>query len=284
MAEARAEPEPAAPPARTRSDESGPGRRRTGGKAAAHPTAEEAGTAADRASATREPGTGGRKEPDEPADQGDRRSGARSEAGERGEKKEDHGRRPAAAEPETSDWAAPAPPAAPVDLDLVVRSWPLVLEKVRAASRVVATFLDHGRPVALEGRQLVVEFPAQARFYADALGQEGRSRRVDAALDAVLGGNLEIRILLGKAVGKAGQDPSAPEAARPDAAPAEFEVDPDNDAGEVLDADADARAVADWAAEQLGGEVIEERPNEAADSRRRPSRKKGAGGSGGRKR
>jgi hypothetical protein len=30
-----------------------------------------------------------------------------------------------------------------------------------------------------------------------------------------------------------------------------------------MDADADARAVADWAAKELGGKVIEERPNDS---------------------
>ena len=189
--------------------------------------------------------------------------------------------RQAAAEEPAPDWAAPAPPAAPVDLDLVVRSWPLVLEKVRAASRVVATFLDHGRPVALDGRQVVVEFPQQARFYADALGQEGRSRRVDAAMDAVLGGNLEIRIRLGQGTVELAveEPPLAGRSGPPDLVSVEFEVDPDNDAGEELDADADARAVADWAAQQLGGEVIEERPNDAETRRSSAPKKRGSGGS-----
>jgi hypothetical protein len=152
---------------------------------------------------------------------------------------------------------------------------------------VVATFLDHGRPVALEGRQVVIEFPAGARFYADALGQDGRGRRVDAALDAVLGGNLEVRIRVGQGTGHAGDEPVAADPP-PAAATAELDVDPDNDAGEELDADADARAVADWAAQQLGGEVIEERPNEEAAGPRRkaggPAREKGSGGSTGRRR
>jgi DNA polymerase III subunit gamma/tau len=210
------------------------------------------------------------------------------------------GRRPAAPEPKRTtsrsprqaaeeaapDWAAPPAPAAPVDLDLVVRSWPLVLEKVRAASRVVATFLDHGRPVALDGRQVVVEFPEQARFYADALGQEGRSRRVDAAMDAVLGGDLEIRIRLGQGTVELAVDEPAPagQSAPSDLVSVEFEVDPDNDAGEELDADADARAVADWAAQQLGGEVIEERPNDAETRRGSAPKKRGSGGSGTRRR
>jgi DNA polymerase-3 subunit gamma/tau len=283
--EARAEPEPAAPPARERTGEAQPARPRTAaGKATTQPGSEQAEEASGGASEARRSAATSPQETAEAPDQAGRRAGGRRSGAAETKEGGRRGRRPAAEEPETGDWAAPAPPTAPVDLDLVVRSWPLVLEKVRAASRVVATFLDHGRPVALEGRQLVVEFPAEARFYADALGQDGRSRRVDAAIDAVLGGNLEIRILVGKAAGTAGDDPPAHDQAPAAAAPAEFEVDPDNDAGEVLDADADARAVADWAAQQLGGEVIEERPNEATDSRRGPARKKGAGGSGGRKR
>ncbi len=295
--EPRAQPEPAAPAARVRASGDAEPRRRASTGGATRSGTEQGGEPPDAArereapaaAAARRSGAGRRPEAGEaPARAARPSSGSppdAREAGEAGEAREAGrsrgGRRPAADEPETGDWAAPAPPAAPVDLDLVVRSWPLVLEKVRAASRVVATFLDHGRPVALEGRQLVVEFPAEARFYADALGQDGRGRRVDAALDAVLGGNLETRIRIGQGTGPATADPPAADpapAARSEPAPAEFEVDPDNDAGEELDADADARAVADWAAQQLGGEVIEERPNEAAETRRGPARKKSSRG------
>jgi hypothetical protein len=60
----------------------------------------------------------------------------------------------------------------------------------------------------------------------------------------------------------------------------EFEVDPANDEGRPLDADADARAVADWAAKELGGKVIEERPNDAAARGAAGSRAKGRSGGG----
>jgi len=171
------------------------------------------------------------------------------------------------------DWAPAQPaPSVPVDLDLVLRSWPLVVEKVRAASRVAATYLDNGRPVAVEGRQVVVEFPPQSRFYADALSKDGRSKRVDAALETVLGGGLEVRLTIGETAGPApdagppATDPEPPPPGEPPAVVdlAEFEVDPENDQGEALDSDADARTVADWAARELGGEVIEERPNDDA--------------------
>ena len=172
----------------------------------------------------------------------------------------------AAAEPplEEAGWGpAEAPAQVPVDLDLVRRSWPLVLERVQAASRVTASFLGHGRPVALEGRQLVVELPRDRRFEAEALA--GRSRQVDGVLEAMLGGGLEIRVVVGEHAGP--EEPDPPPADAPAAGQdqvVEFEVDPANDEGRPLDADADARAVADWAAKELGGKVIEERPNDSA--------------------
>jgi DNA polymerase III subunit gamma/tau len=172
----------------------------------------------------------------------------------------------AAAEPppEEAGWGpAEAPAQVPVDLDLVRRSWPLVLERVQAASRVTASFLGHGRPVALEGRQLVVELPRDRRFEAEALA--GRSRQVDGVLEAMLGGGLEVRVVVGEHTGP--EEPDPPPAGAPAADQdqvVEFEVDPANDEGRPLDADADARAVADWAAKELGGKVIEERPNDSA--------------------
>jgi DNA polymerase III subunit gamma/tau len=182
---------------------------------------------------------------------------------------------PAAAEPpvEEAGWgAAEAPAQVPVDLDLVRRSWPLVLERVQASSRVTASFLGHGRPVALEGRQLVVELPRDRKFEAEALA--GRSRQVDGVLEAMLGGGLEVRVVVGEHAGPEDADPPAAEAAAP--APeevVEFEVDPANDEGRPMDADADARAVADWAAKELGGKVIEERPNDSGKGGGRGARK-----------
>jgi DNA polymerase-3 subunit gamma/tau len=184
----------------------------------------------------------------------------------------------AAADPpvEEAGWgAAEAPARVPVDLDLVRRSWPLVLERVQAASKVTASFLGHGRPVALEGRQLVVELPRDRRFEAEALVKNGRNQQVDGVLEAMLGGGLEIRVVVGEHTGPADPDPppAAGEAPAPDQV-VEFEVDPANDEGRPLDADADARAVADWAAKELGGKVIEERPNDSgAKGRARGARK-----------
>src|SRR5829696_942647 len=171
---------------------------------------------------------------------------------------------PAEPPPEEAGWGpAEAPARVPVDLDLVRRSWPLVLERVQAGSKVTASFLGHGRPVALEGRQLMIELPRDRKFEAEALVKNGRNRQVDGVLEAMLGGGLEIRVVVGEHTGPEDPDPPPAEAAAPPDQVVEFEVDPANDEGRPLDADADTRAVADWAAKELGGKVIEERPNDS---------------------
>jgi DNA polymerase III subunit gamma/tau len=182
---------------------------------------------------------------------------------------------------EEAGWRpAEAPKAVPVDLDLVRRSWPLVIERVQATSRVTASFLGHGRPVALEGRNVVVELPLDKRFEAEALTKDGRNRQVNAVLEAVLGGGLEIRVVVGETASPPDPQSDPPAGAGPGEPPpaTEFEVDPDNDEGRPMGADADARAVADLVGRELGGQVIEERPNEAAGRRAAGTRARGRAG------
>ncbi|HEU4396965.1 MAG TPA: hypothetical protein VFU54_03865, partial [Actinomycetota bacterium] len=143
---------------------------------------------------------------------------------------------------------------------------------------VTASFLGNGQPVALEGRQVVVELPRDRRFEAEALTKDGRNRQVDAVLEAMLGGGLQIRVVVGdRPAADEPPEEQGPPAADPAEPPpvAEFEVDPANDQGRPLGADADARAVADWAAKELGGQVIEERPNQGATRRGTGSRARG---------
>ena len=181
------------------------------------------------------------------------------------------------------DWAAPAPaPAEPVDLALVARSWGEVMQRVQRASRVTATFLEHGRLAGLENRQVLLEFSPDDRFHAEALAKNSRDKHVEAALEAVIGGGLGLRVVVGDSVPAAEPadaaepdvqntappaDPAVPPVVDPPAVE-EFEIDPDNDQSEPLDSDADARAVADWAARELGGQVIDEHPNKASGGRR----------------
>ena len=247
--------------------------------AATEPPAKTAAPAATKAAAAAGSGTAARPagtpEPQPPVD-----GAPTGRVAARGKGRERLSTAPqAAADPpvEEAGWgAAEAPARVPVDLDLVRRSWPLVLERVRATprGRVAASFLGHGRPVALEGRQLVIELPRDRKFEAEALTKDGRNRLVESVLEAVLGGGLEIRVVVGEHAGPEEPDPPPAAAAAP--APeevVEFEVDPANDEGRPMDADADARAVADWAAKELGGKVIEERPNDSGKGGGRGARK-----------
>jgi hypothetical protein len=163
----------------------------------------------------------------------------------------------------------------------------MVMQRVQTASRVTATFLEHGRLAGLENGKVVIEFSPEDRFHAEALGKNGRDQHVTVALEAVLGGGLGLRVVVGESVAPgpdpaeagatgpdggaadavAAVDPSIPPVVEPTVAE-EFEIDPDNDKGEPLDSDADTRAVADWAARELGGQVIDEHPNQAAEGRR----------------
>jgi DNA polymerase-3 subunit gamma/tau len=164
--------------------------------------------------------------------------------------------------PPPPGWEEPATPAGQagaLDFDLVRRSWPLVLEKIRSASRVTAIYVEHGQPVGLEGRQVLLEFPADAAFHADALGQAGRQRQVEAVLAQVLGGDLSLRVSVGE-----GRSPAPPpdeqvvDLAEPAPDPEEFAIEPATDRGQELGSDADTRAVADLVAREFGGEVRED--------------------------
>ena len=132
-----------------------------------------------------------------------------------------------------------------------------------SASRVTAIYVEHGQPVALEGRQVILEFPADAAFHAEALGQAGRQRQVEAVLAQVLGGDLTVRVKVGE--GRASPQPAdepvvdvtdPPPAPEPE--PEEFAIDPATDRGQELGSDADTRAVADLVAREFGGEVRED--------------------------
>jgi hypothetical protein len=124
---------------------------------------------------------------------------------------------------------------------------------------VAGIYVERGQPVALEGRQVVLEFPADAAFHADALGQAGRQRQVETILAQVLGGDLTLRVSVGE-----GSSPVAPadeqvvDLAGPAPEPEALDIDPATDQGQELGSDADTRAVADLVAREFGGQVRED--------------------------
>lgn len=93
------------------------------------------------------------------------------------------------------------------ELDMVRRSWSVLVEHVQHRSRVSANFLELARPVRVEGRQLVVEFSAADRYYAEALRE--RAAHVESALEELFGGGLRLGVEIGEGGAPAGQRPES---------------------------------------------------------------------------
>jgi hypothetical protein len=83
--------------------------------------------------------------------------------------------------------------AAPVDLELVQRSWPAVLDAVKDRSRRLHAFLTPGRPVAISSEALTVAFGAGSSFHAEQCGNEEWQGAFSDVFSTVLGAPLRIR-------------------------------------------------------------------------------------------
>ena len=107
---------------------------------------------------------------------------------------------PAAAQPSETEpapapapAAAPAPPPAPMSADLegLIAVWPAVLDSIRADNMVLATALAHGRPVELDGRELVVAFGEDDAFKRRKA--EAEVRAIGEAVRTVAGAPVRLR-------------------------------------------------------------------------------------------
>ncbi len=109
---------------------------------------------------------------------------------------------PSPAEPPVAAEAAPEASAAPVATAVaepaeearfegVLAVWPAVLETLRAENMALATALSHGRPVELDGRELVVAFDEDDAFKRRKA--ETDSKVVGEALRTVSGAPLRLR-------------------------------------------------------------------------------------------
>ena len=107
----------------------------------------------------------------------------------------------AAAAPPARAPAEPAPeppPPAPVavaepaqDLDGVLAVWPAVLDTLRAENMALATALAQGRPVELDGKDLIVAFRADDAFKRRKA--ESQAQAIGAAVREMSGASLRMR-------------------------------------------------------------------------------------------
>ena len=99
---------------------------------------------------------------------------------------------PAESEPERQ--SPPAPVATmdrEADLHGVIAVWPAVLDALRGDNMVLAAALSHGRPVALDGKELVVAFNEADKFKRRKA--ESQSQAVGNAVREISGAALRLR-------------------------------------------------------------------------------------------
>ncbi|MDI6873529.1 DNA polymerase III subunit gamma/tau [Candidatus Solincola sp.] len=86
--------------------------------------------------------------------------------------------------------------AAGLDLAAVRKSWARVKERVREIKVPTHALLLEGKPLRLEGDELVISFPSDRSFHYRELSKENHRRVVERALEEVLGAPLRVSAVL----------------------------------------------------------------------------------------
>ncbi|MBW3605668.1 MAG: DNA polymerase III subunit gamma/tau [Actinobacteria bacterium] len=99
--------------------------------------------------------------------------------------------------PGLSTLDAASPPAShgddEVDIELLKQSWPAVLDRVKQQKVRWHALASMGRPVALDGQTVTLEFKAGHRFHAEECGGEQGQRIIGGAIHDVLGLRAQLR-------------------------------------------------------------------------------------------
>lgn len=83
-----------------------------------------------------------------------------------------------------------------VDLESVAGRWPRVLEEVKARRPYTFALLADGKPVAIRGEELVVEFPAESQFAAETLQDVRHRELVEEAVRQAVGRKFQVRFVV----------------------------------------------------------------------------------------
>ncbi|MEO6497047.1 MAG: hypothetical protein ABIO51_06150, partial [Solirubrobacteraceae bacterium] len=111
-----------------------------------------------------------------------------------GPRNEGAGERPVTGPAQSAAEPVPAPVATmprEADLDGVIAVWPAVLDALRGDNMVLAAALSHGRPVALDGKELVVAFNEADKFKRRKA--ESQSQAVGNVVREISGAALRLR-------------------------------------------------------------------------------------------
>ncbi|MFA5146991.1 MAG: DNA polymerase III subunit gamma/tau [Candidatus Omnitrophota bacterium] len=146
----------------------------------------------------------------------------------------------------------PPSPGHAVAIDEILSYWNGVIDYIKSRKISVASYLQEGYPVAVEGRTLSVGFPKECQFHKEVLESPENRRLIEEALKYVLNNDLKISLTLAE-----------PSQGRDRAHNGERSTD-DGEGGGAPSGDGPKRGVdpiIETALEIFGGEVSEPRPN-----------------------
>jgi DNA polymerase-3 subunit gamma/tau len=89
-----------------------------------------------------------------------------------------------------------APRKTPQDLDEISSAWTGVVDFIRPKKISIASYLQEGYPVSLEGRVLTVGFPKECQFHKDVLETVDNRRLIEEAVKNVLKMDLKVVLTL----------------------------------------------------------------------------------------
>ncbi|HYO00259.1 MAG TPA: DNA polymerase III subunit gamma/tau, partial [Actinomycetota bacterium] len=145
--------------------------------------------------------------------------------------------RDAAAAPVAAESSSPAAPvsAGELDLETIVRAWPLIRDKVKRRKISFHAVLLPAEPVAWRDGELVLEFGPRSRFHRDKVADRTQNGPLLEAFAEILGVTPRLNCVIGAE--PAAQNPSPELAGTPpdDAGPSESDgSDPPEDAIELI--------------------------------------------------
>jgi DNA polymerase-3 subunit gamma/tau len=118
----------------------------------------------------------------------------------------------------TEDMPAAAAPS--LTIEDIRRTWPEVLQKVKSEKISAALFLMEGKPEAVTGQTLVINFPPQFVFYKEALERAENRSIIEKYLKEVLAKNITVKFFIVEAaqdaIGKPDDKATVPPDARTD--------------------------------------------------------------------
>ena len=114
--------------------------------------------------------------------------------------------------PQTADSTA-----RPADLDEILTSWAAVINQITPKKISVASYLQEGYPVSLDGKTLSIGFPKSLQFHKEVLESPDNKGLIETAIKAVLGKDIKVAFMLTEEPARSSRrNPGYPDEGSPD--------------------------------------------------------------------